>query len=329
MDATQEVKLMSSLVNATVTTISASWLVLLWVQSLDKSLFIHRRPFKLAMSAQLLFASIRNITIMLMCSGFPISCRLVAIIGGIDYQFFAIAAEAAMYIRCRSFTNHRKLLTMLIVPTWVVRFALCIWLVTTIQGPNNKIGEMCNTVMDYDLSAIMQYIKIASELLILLFFMEHLVKLVRHSPPTKMTSAKAWRHLLINNCIFTGLIALSEILVGQITVYLTDYLFLTYSIVNLIQSLLLIFIVEDTRKIFVESYSRSNGISNGYHLDRYSHTHTPPGVNPLTQAEDNYNQGKPDVQSKELVAAQWQDSWGYKIGRESNSENSLCISTVP
>ncbi|KAK9760894.1 hypothetical protein K7432_014638 [Basidiobolus ranarum] len=233
-----------------------------------------------------------------------------------------------MYIRCRSSTNHRKLLTAVIVPTWGIRFCLCLWLITTIEGPDNKIGEVCNTVMNYDLSAVMQYIKIASELLILLFFMEHLVKLVRHEPPTKMTSTKAWKHLLINNCIFTGLIALSEILVGQITVYLTDYLFLTYSVVNLIQSLLLIFIVEDTRKVFVESYSRSNGISNGYHLDRYSHAQSPTGVAMLTRADDIPDQGKPK-QSKDGVENEWRSSWEQKVDRKSSSENSLCPSAIP
>ncbi|KAK9696447.1 hypothetical protein K7432_012465 [Basidiobolus ranarum] len=295
--------IMNNLVNSTVTTVGASWLVLLFIQSLDKGLVAHKRPFKVAMTAQLLFGSIRNITIMLLCAGYPISCKLVAIIGGIDYQFFAIATEAVMYIRCRSFTNYRKLLTVLLIPTWIIRFGLCIWLVTTIQGPNNNIGEVCNIVMNYELSAMMQYIKIASELLILAFFVEHLVKLVRRGAPTKMSSSKGWKHLLINNCIFTGLIAFSEVLVGQITVYLTDYLYLTYSVVNLIQSLLLIFIVEDTRKIFVESHSLSNGGSLSFQPDQ-----SLAGLDPTIRVQDTLTQGKPEVSEAEEGGRSWEYS---------------------
>ncbi|ORY07186.1 hypothetical protein K493DRAFT_295580 [Basidiobolus meristosporus CBS 931.73] len=265
------------------------------------------------MSCQLLFGSIRNISVMLLCVGFPISCRLVGIIGGIDYQFFAIATEAVMYIRCRSFTNHRKLLTILLTPTWIIRFALCIWLTTTIQGADNGYGEVCNLVMNYELSAMMQYIKIASELLILAFFIEHLVKLVRRGAPTKLSSSKRWKHLLINNCIFTGLIAFSEVLVAQITVYMTSYLYLAYSLVNLVQSLLLIFIVEDTRKIFVESSSVANAESVSCQPDHYSQSLTRPDA--TIRVENRLSQGKPEITEAE--------PWQYNIYAKNPYEDNL------
>lgn len=113
------------------------------------------------------------------------------------------------------------MLTYLTVPTWIVRLGLCLWLVTTIKAPNNVAGYICDTTMDYNLSAIMQYIKIATELVILYFFLERVIALHRssHGGETDLQ----WRRLALINSGITFLVILSEILVGQITVYLTGY----------------------------------------------------------------------------------------------------------
>lgn len=112
------------------------------------------------------------------------------------------------------------MLTYLTVPTWVVRFGLCLWLVTTIQAPDNVAGYICATSMDYNLSAIMQYIKIATELVILYFFLERVVALHRKS---HTEDDLQWRRLALINSGITFLVILFEILVGQVTVYLTGY----------------------------------------------------------------------------------------------------------
>jgi len=126
-----------------------------------------------------------------------------------------------MLIRCRSFTRYPKMLTYLTVPTWVVRLGLCLWLVTTIKAPDNVAGYICDTTMDYNLSAIMQYIKIATELVILYFFLERVIALHRssHGAETDLQ----WRRLALINSGITFLVILFEILVGQVTVYLTGY----------------------------------------------------------------------------------------------------------
>ncbi|KAF9436787.1 hypothetical protein BGZ76_002971 [Entomortierella beljakovae] len=195
-------------------------------------------------------------------AGFPIPCRWVAVVGGIIYQLFAISAEGAMLIRCRSFTRYPKLVTYLTIPTWIVRIGLCIWLVTTIQGDNNVAGFICNTTMDYDLSAVMQYVKIATEVIILVFFLERVIALHRGSRNLGVDNSQThWRRLALINAGITFLVILFEVLVGQVTVYLTDYLYLTYSLVNFIQANLVVLIVEDTKNVFKKHVATNNSAS--------------------------------------------------------------------
>ncbi|KAG0027187.1 hypothetical protein BGZ81_005811 [Podila clonocystis] len=250
------------LINVVVVTASVAWLFLLFVRSLDEKLIKYRKPFSIAMTLQLFFVTLRNLSTLMLSSGFKIPCLWVAIIGGVIYQFFAISAECAMLIRCRSFTRYPKLVTYLTVPTWVIRFGLCIWLVTTIKADNNEVGYICDTVMDWNLSAYMQYVKIATEVIILIFFLERVIALHRSSVGVQIDSNHShWRRLALINSGITFLVILFEILVGQITVYLQGYLFLTYSMVNLIQATLVVFIVEDTKNVFRKRAETSHSAS--------------------------------------------------------------------
>ncbi|KAF8932383.1 hypothetical protein BGZ47_011405 [Haplosporangium gracile] len=254
------------LINVIVVTASVAWLLLLFIRSIDSKVYREFKPFSIAMSLQLLFVTVRNLTTLLLSSGFPIQCRWVAAGGIIIYQGFAISAECAMLIRCRSFTRYPRAVTYMTIPTWIVRFALCIWLSITMRGQDNVAGTACDIVMDLQMSAIMQYLKIATEIIIFVFFLERVVSLHRHESGiiTGDTQHHHWRRLALINAGITFLIVLFEILVGQITVYLTDYLFLTYSMVNLIQATLCVFIVEDTRSVFKEraAAAQNNSGSN-------------------------------------------------------------------
>ncbi|KAG0339413.1 hypothetical protein BG000_002168 [Podila horticola] len=250
------------LINVVVVTASVAWLFLLFVRSIDEKLITYRKPFSIAMTLQLFFVTLRNLSTLMLSSGFKIPCLWVAVIGGVIYQLFAISAECAMLIRCRSFTRFPKLVTYLTVPTWVIRLGLCIWLVTTIKADNNEVGYICNTVMDWNLSAYMQYVKIATEVIILIFFLERVIALHRSSVGVQIDSNHShWRRLALINSGITFLVILFEILVGQITVYLQGYLFLTYSMVNLIQATLVVFIVEDTKNVFRKRAETSHSAS--------------------------------------------------------------------
>ncbi|KAF9972409.1 hypothetical protein BGZ73_004472 [Actinomortierella ambigua] len=250
------------LINVLAVAATVAWLFLLFVRSIDEKLIKYRKPFSIAMTLQLFFVTLRNFSTMLLSSGFPIPCRWVAVVGGVIYQFFAIAAECAMLIRCRSFTRYPKLVTYLTIPTWVVRLGMVFYLVTTITGEDNVAGYLCQTSMDWNLSAIMQYIKIATECIILIFFLERVIALHRSSKVMHEDTSH-WRRLALINSGITFLVILFEILVGQITVYLQDYLFLTYSLVNFIQAVLVVFIVEDTKNVFRRRQQSSNNASRG------------------------------------------------------------------
>lgn len=129
-----------------------------------------------------------------------------------------------MLIRCRSFTRYPKLVTYLTVPTWVIRLGMCIWLVTTITAPNNEVGYICSTNMNWNLSAYMQYVKIATEVILLVFFLERVIALHRSSVGVQIDNNHShWRRLALINSGITFLVILFEILVGQITVYLQGY----------------------------------------------------------------------------------------------------------
>ncbi|KAG0236383.1 hypothetical protein BGW42_003541 [Actinomortierella wolfii] len=250
------------LVNVLVVAATVAWLFLLFVRSIDAKLVKYRKPFSIAMTLQLFFVTLRNFSTMLLSSGFPIHCRWVAMIGGVIYQLFAISAECAMLIRCRSFTRYPKLVTYLTLPTWIVRLGMCIYLVTTITGESNIAGYACDIQMDWNFSAIMQYIKIATEVIILIFFLERVVALHRTSRVMNEDTSH-WRRLALINSGITFLVILFEVLVGQITVYLQDYLILTYSMVNFIQAVLVVFIVEDTKNVFRKRQQSSNNASRG------------------------------------------------------------------
>lgn len=93
------------------------------------------------------------------------------------------------------------------------------------RGQDNVAGTACNIVMDLQMSAIMQYLKIATEVIILVFFLERVISLHRseNSVLTGDSQHHHWRRLALINAGITFLVVLFEILVGQITVYLTDY----------------------------------------------------------------------------------------------------------
>ncbi|KAG0361958.1 hypothetical protein BC939DRAFT_457511 [Gamsiella multidivaricata] len=259
------------LVNVVVVTATVAWLAMLFVRSIDAKVIKYRKPFSVAMTLQLFFVTCRNLTTMMLSSGFPIPCRWVAVIGGVIYQLFAISAECAMLIRCRSFTRYPKMVTYLTIPTWIVRFGLCIWLVTTIKGEDNEAGYICDTSMDYNLSAIMQYIKIATEVIILVFFLERVIALHRSSRGMETDASHShWKRLALINAGITFLVILFEVLVGQVTVYLTGYLFLTYSLVNFIQATLVVFIVEDTKNVFKKRAATSNSASKQSNSNNHS-----------------------------------------------------------
>ncbi|KAF9170419.1 hypothetical protein BGX20_009002 [Mortierella sp. AD010] len=193
-----------------------------------------------------------------------------------------------MLIRCRSFTRYPKMVTYLTIPTWVVRFGLCIWLVTTITGEDNAAGYVCNTSMDYNLSAIMQYIKIATEIIILVFFLERVITLHRSFVQTDSNHSH-WRRLALINAGITFLVILFEILVGQVTVYLQDYLFLTYSMVNLIQATLVIFVVEDTKNVFKKRAATGNSASKQSNSNSGNHANSQRGN--MDDTTVSYNDG--------------------------------------
>ncbi|KAG0327620.1 hypothetical protein BG004_002738 [Podila humilis] len=250
------------LINLVVVTMTVAWLFQLFIGSIDEKLIKHRKPFSIAMTLQLFFVTLRNLSTLMLSSGFKIPCLWVAVVGGVIYQLFAICAEGAMLIRCRSFTRYPKLVTYLTIPTWVIRLGLVFWLVTTIEAPDNETGYICETNMDWDLSAYMQYIKIATEVIILIFFLERVIALHRSSVGVQVDSNHShWRRLALINSGITFLVILFEILVGQITVYLQGYLFLTYSLVNFIQATLVVFIVEDTKNVFRKRAETSNQAS--------------------------------------------------------------------
>ncbi|KAF9346258.1 hypothetical protein BGX26_002254 [Mortierella sp. AD094] len=167
------------------------------------------------------------------------------------------------------------MVTYLTIPTWAIRLGLCIWLVTTIKGENNVAGYICDTTMDYNLSAIMQYFKIATELIILVFFLERVIAL--HRSRETDSDHIQWRRLALINAGITFLVILSEILVGQITVYLKDYLFLTYSMVNLIQANLVIFVVEDTKNVFKKHAATNNSASKQSNSNSGNHSNSQRG----------------------------------------------------
>jgi len=56
------------LINVVVTTASVAWLLLLFIRSVDKKVLIYRKPFSVAMSLQLLFVTMRNLTTMMLSS---------------------------------------------------------------------------------------------------------------------------------------------------------------------------------------------------------------------------------------------------------------------
>jgi len=267
------------LINVVVVTASVVWLFLLFVRSIDEKLIKYRKPFSIAMTLTLFFATLRNLSTLMLSSGFKIPCLWVAVVGGVIYQLFAIAAECAMLIRCRSFTRYPKLVTYLTAPTWVLRLGICIWLVTTIKAPNNEAGYICTQDMNWNLSAYMQYIKIATEVIILVFFLERVIALHRSSVGVQIDNNHShWRRLALINSGITFLVILLEILVGQMTVYLQGYLFLTFSMVNLVQATLVVFIVEDTKNVFRKraetGHSASKqGNSGGNDSHSASHSH--------------------------------------------------------
>ncbi|KAG0349312.1 hypothetical protein BG005_011047 [Podila minutissima] len=96
------------------------------------------------------------------------------------------------------------------VPTWMLRLALCLWLVATIEAKDNALDEVCRVTVNFELAVIMQYIKILPECVILFFFMEQIITLHRGSKGIQ-DGNNHWRRGLINSGI-TFLVIVSEIM---------------------------------------------------------------------------------------------------------------------
>lgn len=56
------------MINVMVTTASVAWLFLLFIRSVDKKVLVYRKPFSVAMSLQLLFVTLRNLSTMMLSS---------------------------------------------------------------------------------------------------------------------------------------------------------------------------------------------------------------------------------------------------------------------
>ncbi|KAF9276384.1 hypothetical protein BGZ88_001766 [Linnemannia elongata] len=56
------------LINVIVVTASVAWLLLLFIRSIDSKVYREFKPFSIAMSLQLLFVTIRNLTTLLLSS---------------------------------------------------------------------------------------------------------------------------------------------------------------------------------------------------------------------------------------------------------------------
>ncbi|KAF9932641.1 hypothetical protein FBU30_007638 [Linnemannia zychae] len=300
------------LINVIIVTASVAWLLLLFIRSIDSKVYREFKPFSIAMSLQLLFVTIRNLTTLLLSS----------VVGGIIiYQGFAVSAECAMLIRCRSFTRYPRAVTYLTIPTWVIRFALCIWLTTTMKGVNNLPGMTCNIDMNLQMSAIMQYFKISTEIIICVFFLERVISLHRSTNSTIISDAyhHHWRRLALINAGITFLVVLFEILVGQITVYLTDYL-------------------EDTRSLFKERAAAAQSNSNNTQSNQGSggvHHSAVSGhiaISPRSGnrgSEDIINYADALAAAKSAYPSQDQKSWSLTIRSDSDMRDTMPIHHSP
>lgn len=56
------------LINVVVTTASVAWLLLLFIRSIDKKVIVYRKPFSVAMTLQLMFVTMRNLSTMMLSS---------------------------------------------------------------------------------------------------------------------------------------------------------------------------------------------------------------------------------------------------------------------
>ncbi|KFH71475.1 hypothetical protein MVEG_01774 [Podila verticillata NRRL 6337] len=140
-----------------------------------------------------------------------------------------------------SIPNDRHTLT---TPTWMLRLSLCLWLVATIESEDNVLGEVCEVLLNFELAAIMQYIKILPKCVILFFFLEQIITLHRISRGIQ-DSNNHWRRLGLINSSITFLVIVSGIMVELIAISQHDYLLVTYSMVNVYQATLVVFIVEE------------------------------------------------------------------------------------
>ncbi|KAF9324435.1 hypothetical protein BG006_000520 [Podila minutissima] len=122
------------------------------------------------------------------------------------------------------------------------------------KAKDNVVGEACQVTVNFELAVIMQYIKILPECVILFFFMEQIITLHRGSKGIQ-DGNNHWRRLGLINSGITFLVIVSEIMVGLITIRQRDYpsnmlVLITYSMVDVYQAALVVFIVEDTRTTF-------------------------------------------------------------------------------
>lgn len=62
------------LINVVVVTASVAWLFLLFVRSIDEKLVKYRKPFSIAMTLQLFFVTLRNLSTLMLSS---VSCLSV------------------------------------------------------------------------------------------------------------------------------------------------------------------------------------------------------------------------------------------------------------
>lgn len=112
--------------------------------------------------------------------------------------------------------------TLLTIPTWMLRLVLCLWLVATTEAEDNVLGEVCQVSMNFELATIMHYIKILPECIILCFFMEQTITLHRGSRGIQ-DSNNGWRRLGLINLGITFWVNVSEIMVGLITIRQCNY----------------------------------------------------------------------------------------------------------
>jgi hypothetical protein len=218
---------------------------------------------QLLQALQLFLASMLCLSLTVQTTTPGISCKWYGHFSFILFPIWVTVFEYLLLLRSRLFSIYQKWLNGIVYALWAGRWACELYTNISIQALSSP-EDFCFFLADFQLSYYNLAFRIGTEIAITIPFLLKMYECHR----TENETNTVWFRLSITNAIAMTLLILTEIALNVIVTFsfLIPYLPIVFSICNLIEANLVLFVIEDVERgikdSIVKQQQRLFGVTN-------------------------------------------------------------------